>query len=225
MDSLDCLAPLGMMASFGNASGAVPPVNIGILAQKGSLFLTRPTLVNYTATREDLDNAARESVRGGEEGRGENFDQPDLSAARGGAGASRSRRPQDHRLDGVAAVIARCDGCAARWCCLSGAAWPARKRRAANPRPVEERGSPGAQRSCRSSSASARHFARCSKRVMSAKLAEQDYVNTQIAYRAAQAARRYGEGRTRENARKARDAARAKESAARQSVRRRAEPR
>jgi NADPH2:quinone reductase len=60
MDSLDCLAPLGLMVSFGNASGAVPPVNIGILAQKGSLFLTRPTLVNYTATREDLLTAARE---------------------------------------------------------------------------------------------------------------------------------------------------------------------
>jgi NADPH2:quinone reductase len=60
MDSLDCLAPLGLMASFGNASGAVPPVNIGLLAQKGSLFLTRPTLVNYTATREDLETAARE---------------------------------------------------------------------------------------------------------------------------------------------------------------------
>ena len=60
MDSLDCLSPLGVMASFGNASGAVPPFNIGILAQKGSLFLTRPTLVNYTATREDLEAAARE---------------------------------------------------------------------------------------------------------------------------------------------------------------------
>jgi NADPH2:quinone reductase len=60
MDSLDCLAPLGLMASYGNASGAVPPFNIGILAQKGSLFLTRPTLGNYTATREDLDTAARD---------------------------------------------------------------------------------------------------------------------------------------------------------------------
>jgi NADPH2:quinone reductase len=60
MESLDCLSPLGTMASFGNASGAVPPVNIGILAQKGSLFLTRPTLVNYTATREDLETAARD---------------------------------------------------------------------------------------------------------------------------------------------------------------------
>jgi NADPH2:quinone reductase len=60
MESLDCLAPLGLMVSFGNASGAVPPVNIGILAQKGSLFLTRPTLVNYTSNREDLLTAARE---------------------------------------------------------------------------------------------------------------------------------------------------------------------
>lgn len=59
-ESLDCLAPLGLMVSFGNASGAVPPVNIGILAQKGSLFLTRPTLVNYTSTPEDLATAARE---------------------------------------------------------------------------------------------------------------------------------------------------------------------
>ncbi|HEY0336380.1 MAG TPA: quinone oxidoreductase [Burkholderiales bacterium] len=60
MDSLDCLSPLGLMVSFGNASGAVPPVNIGMLAQKGSLFLTRPTLVNYTSTREDLLTASRE---------------------------------------------------------------------------------------------------------------------------------------------------------------------
>ena len=60
MDSLDCLAPLGLMVSYGNASGAVPPFNIGMLAQKGSLFLTRPTLGNYIATREELDIAARE---------------------------------------------------------------------------------------------------------------------------------------------------------------------
>ncbi|KPK19229.1 MAG: quinone oxidoreductase [Betaproteobacteria bacterium SG8_41] len=60
MDSLDCLQPLGLMASFGNASGAVPPFNAGILAQKGSLFLTRPTLVHYTASREDLVKGARE---------------------------------------------------------------------------------------------------------------------------------------------------------------------
>jgi NADPH:quinone reductase len=60
MGSLDCLSPLGMMVSFGNASGAVPPFNIGTLAQKGSLFLTRPTLGTYTATSEDLAKAARD---------------------------------------------------------------------------------------------------------------------------------------------------------------------
>jgi NADPH2:quinone reductase len=47
--SLNCLAPLGMMVSFGNASGPVPPVDIAQLAAKGSLFLTRPSLVTYTA--------------------------------------------------------------------------------------------------------------------------------------------------------------------------------
>ena len=58
--SLDCIAPLGLMASFGQSSGAIGPVDIGILAAKGSLFLTRPTLNTYTASREDLLTAARE---------------------------------------------------------------------------------------------------------------------------------------------------------------------
>src|SRR5271169_2441609 len=56
--SLDCLAPLGLMALFGQSSGAVPPVDLGILAGKGSLFVTRPLLGNYTATREDLLTAS-----------------------------------------------------------------------------------------------------------------------------------------------------------------------
>lgn len=47
--SLDCLEPLGLMVSFGNASGAVPPVNLGQLAQKGSLHVTRPVLYTHTA--------------------------------------------------------------------------------------------------------------------------------------------------------------------------------
>jgi len=58
--SLDCIAPLGLMASFGQSSGAIGAVDIGILAGKGSLFLTRPTLNTYTATREDLLTAAKE---------------------------------------------------------------------------------------------------------------------------------------------------------------------
>jgi NADPH2:quinone reductase len=53
--SLDCLQPLGMWVIFGNASGPVPPLNTAILAQKGSLFMTRPTLVTYVAARADLE--------------------------------------------------------------------------------------------------------------------------------------------------------------------------
>jgi NADPH:quinone reductase len=60
MGSLDCLAPRGYLVSFGNASGAVTQFNPGLLAAKGSLFLTRPTLFNYTATPEDLAKAARD---------------------------------------------------------------------------------------------------------------------------------------------------------------------
>ena len=52
--SLDSLRPRGMMVSFGNASGAVPPVDLLQLSQRGSLFLTRPTLLHYSARREEL---------------------------------------------------------------------------------------------------------------------------------------------------------------------------
>jgi NADPH2:quinone reductase len=55
MKSLDCLRPRGMMVSFGNASGAVTEFSPLTLSQKGSLFLTRPTLANYSATVEELD--------------------------------------------------------------------------------------------------------------------------------------------------------------------------
>jgi NADPH2:quinone reductase len=60
MKSLDCLHRRGMMVSFGNASGAVDPFPPGLLAQKGSLFLTRPTLYDYVATPEELERAAAE---------------------------------------------------------------------------------------------------------------------------------------------------------------------
>ena len=58
--SLDCLRPRGIMVSYGNSSGPVDPFPPGILAQKGSLFLTRPTLYNYTASRPELEAAASE---------------------------------------------------------------------------------------------------------------------------------------------------------------------
>ncbi|MEL3888709.1 quinone oxidoreductase [Ferrovibrio sp. MS7] len=56
--SLDCLQPLGMMVSFGNASGPIPPVEAGMLSAKGSLFFTRPTLMTYTARRDWLEASA-----------------------------------------------------------------------------------------------------------------------------------------------------------------------
>jgi len=58
--SLDCLRPLGLLVSFGNASGAVPPFELGILAPKGSLYVTRPTLATYTSTRADLEATAKD---------------------------------------------------------------------------------------------------------------------------------------------------------------------
>jgi NADPH2:quinone reductase len=54
MDSLACLRPMGMMVTFGQSSGKIPSLDTAILAQKGSLFLTRPSLMTYTAGREDL---------------------------------------------------------------------------------------------------------------------------------------------------------------------------
>jgi len=58
--SLDCLHPLGMFVSFGNASGSIEAFNPSILQQKGSLFMTRPTLVHYIASREDLLTSAND---------------------------------------------------------------------------------------------------------------------------------------------------------------------
>ncbi len=60
MDSLDCLKRLGMMVTFGNASGPPPPISPLELTKRGSLFLTRPTLFNYIASREELTAGARE---------------------------------------------------------------------------------------------------------------------------------------------------------------------
>jgi len=60
MESLDCLRPLGMMVTYGNASGPPPALSPLELSKRGSLFLTRPTLFNYISTRPALDAAARE---------------------------------------------------------------------------------------------------------------------------------------------------------------------
>jgi NADPH2:quinone reductase len=60
LKSLDCLAPLGVVALFGQSSGGVEPLNLGLLAQKGSLYVTRPTLNTYAARAENLRAMAKE---------------------------------------------------------------------------------------------------------------------------------------------------------------------
>jgi NADPH2:quinone reductase len=60
--SLNCLRPRGMMVLFGQSSGAVPPIDPGILAAKGSLYLTRPSLGHYSATREELLSRADDVI-------------------------------------------------------------------------------------------------------------------------------------------------------------------
>jgi NADPH2:quinone reductase len=62
--SLDCLAPRGMMVFFGNASGPVGPIDPLILSQKGSLFLTRPTLFHYIADRVSLERRSADVLNG-----------------------------------------------------------------------------------------------------------------------------------------------------------------
>lgn len=58
--SLDALRPFGLMVTFGNASGTVPPFDVGVLGRKGSLYVTRPTVFGYVAKREDLERGAAE---------------------------------------------------------------------------------------------------------------------------------------------------------------------
>ena len=57
--SLDCLSPRGLMVLFGASSGAVPDFNLGVLAAKGSLYVTRPSLTTYNAKVEDLRHSAK----------------------------------------------------------------------------------------------------------------------------------------------------------------------
>ena len=61
--SLSCLRPLGLFVTFGNASGPIPPFDLGQLAVKGSLYVTRPTLGTYIAKHEDLVATARDLFR------------------------------------------------------------------------------------------------------------------------------------------------------------------
>ena len=101
--SLDCLKPLGMWVSFGQASGPVPEFKITLLSQKGSLYATRPSLQQLHGDPEGPGRHGQRSVRRGRLRQGEGLGQPDLSSGRGRARASGSRGASDHRLDGAVA--------------------------------------------------------------------------------------------------------------------------
>jgi NADPH2:quinone reductase len=60
LNSLECLCPMGMMVYYGQSSGPAPAIDPGLLGKKGSLFLTRPSLMSYTAARDDLLSSARD---------------------------------------------------------------------------------------------------------------------------------------------------------------------
>ena len=91
LTSLDCLAPLGLMVSYGNASGAVPPISPLELTRRGSLFLTRPTLFHYTAKASEARAGRTGAFRRRGKREGEGAYRPDLCARRCGEGAPRSR--------------------------------------------------------------------------------------------------------------------------------------
>ena len=111
--SLDSLAPLGLMVSYGNASGAVPPISPLELTRRGSLFLTRPTLFHYTAKASELARGARELFDSRGQRAGQGADRADLPARRGGAGPSRpGSAPHDGQLAADSLMSCRGDSSA-----------------------------------------------------------------------------------------------------------------
>ena len=97
--SLDCLQPRGLMVSFGNASGAVAPVPIGVLNAKGSLYVTRPSLGAYTATRADLEASARSLFKMVKSGKVKISIDQHYPLAEAAQAQYRSGEPQDHGPD------------------------------------------------------------------------------------------------------------------------------
>ncbi len=95
--SLDCLTPRGMLVSYGNASGKPDPIDPLTLSRKGSLFLTRPTLGHYTATREELEASAHALFRGVRGGTRRGSHRPAFPARARRRGAPRARVAR-HRL-------------------------------------------------------------------------------------------------------------------------------
>ena len=110
--SLDCLRPFGVFASFGSASGAVDAFNISLLAQKGSLFATRPTLTTFMADRARAEKMARDLFRVVSQRRRQDPDRPALAAGGGAAGPHGARETRNDRLPASHPVKQ------SRWPCL-----------------------------------------------------------------------------------------------------------
>ncbi len=113
-ESLDCLQPRGLMVSFGSASGPVTGVSLGILATKGSLYVTRPTLGTLRRDAAEARGRGERALRHGDVGEGDLRRRPDLSARRRGSRARGPRLAQDDRLQRAAALNVRADATAPR---------------------------------------------------------------------------------------------------------------
>ena len=113
-ESLDSLRKRGLMVSYGNASGPVPPFSVAELVKRGSLYVTRPTLFDYTVERARPGVHGARNLRGAEEEVDEAPDYPALQAGRRRAGASRPRVAQDHGRIGHSAGLSD-SGAGGRW--------------------------------------------------------------------------------------------------------------
>ena len=110
-ESLNCLRPRGLLALFGGSSGPVPPFDLIQLSGKGSLFITRPTLWHYVATRAGTGMARRRGAGLGGERRTEAAHGARVSAGRGGPGADGDGEPEDDGEDSAGAVKAAVASC------------------------------------------------------------------------------------------------------------------
>ncbi len=104
LDSVACLQRRGTMVSYGNATGPVAPFDCALLHKAGSVYVTRPGLPDYIASRAELLERAGVAVRGGAQRPGEDRGPAALRAEGCRAGPPRPRGAQDHRLDGAAAL-------------------------------------------------------------------------------------------------------------------------
>ena len=104
LKSLDCLAPLGVAALFGQSSGSVDPLNLGLLGREGLALRHPPDAQHLRRQARKPRRDGERTVRGGEVRRGQDRGAPDLSAEGRGQSARRSRRAQDHGLDGADGV-------------------------------------------------------------------------------------------------------------------------